>query len=97
MIGDLYERRYFKNADAALWIIEGFTDSYGPLSDDMAFRTAIHAGVHLICWCNRGRPKDSQEQMEGIVRIGMNFVLKGWKKDKKWFEDTVLASLFQSI
>lgn len=95
MIGDLYERKYLKNAQAALWIIEGFIDGYGSLSEDMAFRTAIHAGQHLICWCNRGRPTDTQERMEGIVRIGMNFVLKGWEKDRQWFEETVLAALFK--
>jgi hypothetical protein len=94
MIGELYERKYFKDTEAALSIIEGFIDGYGPMSNEMAFRTAIHAGVHLICWCNRGRPKDTQERMEGVVRIGMNFVLKGWEEDKKWFEGSVMRGLF---
>ena len=56
MIGDLYERKHFMNADSALWIIQGFVDGYGALSEDSAFRIAIHAGVHLICWYIRRNP-----------------------------------------
>ena len=48
MIGDLYERKHFKDGDSALRIIQGSVAGYGALSDDMAFRIAIHAGVHLI-------------------------------------------------
>ncbi|KUJ07914.1 kinase-like protein [Mollisia scopiformis] len=94
MIGDLYERKYFRDAEPAMWIIQALIDGYGPIDDDMAFRIAIHTGVHLICWCIRGPAKDTPERMSGIIRIGMNFMLKAWEKDKEWFQDTILASLF---
>ncbi|KAH6681391.1 kinase-like domain-containing protein [Halenospora varia] len=56
MIGDLYERKHFKNVDGALWAIDAFIDAYGALSEEMAFRTAIHTGVQLITWMTRGPP-----------------------------------------
>ena len=99
LIGDLYERKHFKGADCALWTMEAFIDGYGPLSEDMTFRTAIHAGVHLICWCNRrpGKPPPgvTPEQISGVVEIGRDFVLKGWEKDKTWFQGSPLACLFK--
>ena len=57
MIGNLYERSHFMmNAASALWIIQGSVDDYGALSEDSAFRIAIHASVHLICWYVRRNP-----------------------------------------
>jgi hypothetical protein len=101
LIGDFYERKHFKGVDSALWTMEAFVDGYGPLSEDMAFRIAIHAGVHLICWCNRrpGQPPPgvTPEQISGVVETGRDFVLKGWAKDKIWFQDSPLACLFKSL
>lgn len=98
MVGDLLERGHFKELDASFTIIDGFVEGYGGLSEDMAFRTAIHAGVHLINFYNR-RPPDapiqaSREDIEGALRIGRDFIVKGWARDRVWFEQTWLASLF---
>lgn len=99
MIGDLYERKHFKNADGALAAINGFIDGYGEVGEEMAFRTAIHAGVHLICWYIRRSPKSplkgTPEQILSVVKLGRDFVVKGCKKDRDWFENSLLASLFQ--
>ncbi|KAF2789573.1 hypothetical protein K505DRAFT_284130 [Melanomma pulvis-pyrius CBS 109.77] len=99
MIGDLYERKHFKDVDGALAAIYGFINGYGEVSEEMAFRTAIHAGVHLICWYNRRPPKSplkcTPEQGLSVVKLGRDFVVKGCKKDRDWFEGSVLASLFQ--
>lgn len=100
MIGDLYERKHFRGVEGAVWAIEGFIAGYGAISEEMAFRTAIHAGVQMITWVTRGPPLHmrpawaSRERAAAIVRLGMNFVLKGWEKDKEWFESSVIRGLF---
>lgn len=101
MIGDLYERKHFKEVDGAIWAIDAFIKGYGGLSDEMAFRIAIHAGVHLITWVVRGPPLHmrpawaTRERTIGIVALGMTFVLKAWEKDRAWFECSILAGLFR--
>lgn len=114
MIGDLYERKHFTtNANnSALWIIQGFITGYNyddgngdndapQLSEDSAFRIAIHAGVHLICWSIRRDPPaastttEPSKQVQDAVRIGTDFVVKGWERDRRWFvEKSELACLF---
>lgn len=98
MIGDLYERKHFNDVESALWTLRGFVDGYGQLSDEMAFRTAIHAGVHLIGWYNRRSPnsplKGTQDQISHAITLGIDFVVRGWEKDKNWLEQSVLAPLF---
>lgn len=100
MIGDLYERKHFHNVDAATWVLGCFVDGYGKLSDELAFRTAIHAGVHLLCWYIRRAPngplKGTPQQVAEAVTLGIDFVVKGWKKDRRWFEQSVLAPLLAS-
>jgi hypothetical protein len=98
MIGDLYDRKHFDHVDSADSVIQGFVEGYGGLSDEVAFRTAIHAGVHLIGWYNR-RPRKGPvttppEHIAAGMEIGRDFVLKGWEKDKSWFKDSALAPLF---
>lgn len=98
MIGDLYERKHFNGVDGAVWAIQGFVDGYGILSEDMAFRTAIHVGIQLLGWYIRRHPASplngTPDQITGAAKIGMDFILKGWEKDRAWFESSVLACLF---
>ncbi|QKX62341.1 uncharacterized protein TRUGW13939_09500 [Talaromyces rugulosus] len=98
IIGDLYERMHFLNVDSALWVIQGFVAGYGPLSDAMAFRAAIHAGVHLICWYIRRNPTapflEDPELIKGAIRTGTDFIVKAWEKDRAWFESSPLVCLF---
>jgi hypothetical protein len=95
---DLYERKHFLDAESALWIIQGFVAGYGALSDHMAFRVAIHAGVHLICWYIRRDPTapftEPPKKIQDAIRIGTDFVVKGWERDRAWFEGSELACLF---
>jgi hypothetical protein len=99
MIGDLYERKHFNGTENALWIIQGFVAGYGVLSDDMAFRVAIHAGVHIIGWYIRRNPsapfKEPPEQIREAIRVGTDFIVKGWEKNRKWFEASELRCLFK--
>ncbi|OKL63122.1 hypothetical protein UA08_01252 [Talaromyces atroroseus] len=98
MIGDLYERKHFLNVDSAIWTIQGFVAGYGPLDDAMAFRAAIHVGVHLICWYIRRDPTapflEDPKLIHGAIRTGSEFIVKAWKKDRAGFDDTPLACLF---
>ncbi|KAK3680603.1 kinase-like domain-containing protein [Podospora appendiculata] len=100
MIGDLYERKHFKGVKSAIPAIQGFVDGYGGLSDDMAFRIAIHTGVHLIGWYTR-RPPESPlgcplEQAAAGMKFGRDLIIKGWERDRGWFESSELACLFGS-
>ncbi|KAH8130402.1 hypothetical protein FP744_10009295 [Trichoderma asperellum] len=98
ILADLYERKHFKNIDASIPIMQGFIRGYGPMSEELAFSVAIHAGVHLICWYYRRNRNDPLPfplpKVLDALTLGRDFILKGWAKDKKWFEDSVLAPLF---
>jgi hypothetical protein len=94
MIAELYETKLFKNVDAGLWVIEGFLDGYGSLNDDTAFRTAIHIGVHLVCWGSRVPGWGTPEQIEEVVKVGRDLIVHGWKHDRAWFETGSLGCLF---
>ncbi|RYC61629.1 peptidase [Xylaria longipes] len=100
MIGDIYERGHFSDAEGAIPAIEGFIRGYGGLNNDrLGFRVAIHAGVHLIGWYIRRAPTApllfSLERITEAMRIGRDWVLKGWQKDKKYFKSTPFALLFE--
>ncbi|KAH8891695.1 hypothetical protein GQ53DRAFT_150222 [Thozetella sp. PMI_491] len=97
MVGDLYERKHFHGADGAMWAIEGLVEGYGGLDDELAFRTAIHAGVHLIYWYRRGPTpleRAPREKILGAMTAGRDFILKGWARDREWFEASPLRPLF---
>jgi hypothetical protein len=100
ILGDLYERLHFTPASAASVqsLIRGFAAGYGVLDDDEAFRVAIHAGQHLVCWYIRRDPTASFgcsiETVREAVRVGTEFVVRGWKRQRRWFERSELACLF---
>jgi hypothetical protein len=94
MFAELFELKHFKDIDAGVWLIEAFMQGYGHIDDDFAFRTAIHVGVHLICWGPTIQGWGTKEQVEKVVEIGRNLVVKGWQKDKPFFEKTALKCLF---
>ena len=78
--------------------MKGVIDGYGALSDEMAFRTAIYVGVHLISWYNR-RPRKGPrvappEVIVAGLTVGRDFMVKGWEKDRRFFQGSALASLF---
>lgn len=90
--------KHFHNAEGAMWTLEGFVHGYGGLSDELAFRTAIHAGVQLLQWYNRRDPlmppKGTPGERAAAAIAGRDFILRGWAKDKAWFENSALAALF---
>ncbi|TVY49918.1 hypothetical protein LCER1_G007543 [Lachnellula cervina] len=107
MIGDLLERQHFShnnsNGDAAVLALEGFIDGYGAVSEEMAFRIAVHAGVQLVTWVARGPPLHmrpawaTRERVVGIVEMGVRFILRGWGRDREWIGGSVLKGLVGDV
>jgi hypothetical protein len=100
MVGDLYERAHFEEAPGAESTVEGFVKGYGDIDDELAFRVAIHAGVQLMGWYIRRAPDSPlgypSEKVSDAMRIGRDWIVHGWRKDKKYFDNTMLAGLFEN-
>jgi hypothetical protein len=94
MVAELYQLKHFKNVDAGVWLIEGLLDGYGPIDEDMAFRIAIHIGAHFICWGSTVPGWGTNAQVEEVVKLGRDLVVKGWQKDRNWFRRGWLQCLF---
>lgn len=98
IVGDMCERNHFKGVQAALSAMEGFIAGYGAVSEALAFRVAMHAGVFLITWYNRRAPDSPLpaplEVARAAMALGVQFIVRGWEKDKAWFKKSILASLF---
>ncbi|KAM7195407.1 hypothetical protein V8F33_006748 [Rhypophila sp. PSN 637] len=104
MIGDLWERNIFNGVDIVMSVLKGLLkgllEGYGEVSEDMAFRAAMHAGTQLVGWYNRrlrtGALVAPREVIVEGLTIGRDPMLKGWEKDRKHFqgERSVLAALF---
>ncbi|KAH7378106.1 kinase-like domain-containing protein [Cadophora sp. MPI-SDFR-AT-0126] len=97
MIADLYRLWLCKNIEAALWMLRGFCSGYGVVSEAHAFRTAIHAGVHLISRGTIDRQMGTMNELEGVARVGRDIVLNEHRKNRSWFEHGDLACLFDQI
>ncbi|KAI1078469.1 kinase-like domain-containing protein [Whalleya microplaca] len=97
MIAELYELKIYKKITAGLWMVQGFTEGYGEVSEDFAFRTAIQVGAHLICFGTTVEGWGTPEQIKDVARIGKETVVHAWQKDRSWFEGGDLACLFSKI
>jgi hypothetical protein len=75
-------------------MISALMIGYGSLDVDMAFRVALHFGVHLIVWPCRVPWWGEGEVMEKCVEFGRDCCQHAWKKDKEWFRGGVLEKLF---
>ncbi|KAI8954624.1 kinase-like domain-containing protein [Xylaria longipes] len=96
MIAELYELKLYKNITAGLWMVQGFVQGYGAVSDDFAFRTAIQVGAHLISFGTSVQGWGTQEQVEMVARTGRDIIVHAWQKDRQWFQGSDLACLFRS-
>lgn len=96
IIAELYQLKLFKDITAGLWIVQGFVEAYGAVSDDFAFRTAIQIGAHLITFGTSVEGWGTPEQVETIARTGRDIIVHAWNKDRDWFRTHDLACLFQS-
>ena len=94
MFAELFELKHFRNVDAGVWLIESFMASYGRIDRELAFKTAVHVGAHLVCWCSSVQGWGTREQVEAVVEIGREWIVKGWEKDMDFFRGTALKCLF---
>ncbi|KAI1367788.1 kinase-like domain-containing protein [Xylaria arbuscula] len=96
MVAELYELKLYKNITAGLWMVQGFAEGYGAVSDDFAYRTAIQVGAHLISFGTSVQGWGTPEQVEMVARTGRDIIVHAWQKDRDWFEGGDLACLFHS-
>ncbi|RDW88691.1 hypothetical protein BP6252_00723 [Coleophoma cylindrospora] len=94
MFAELFELKHFKSIDAGTELIAAFMQGYGRLPRDLAFRTAVHFGTHLICWGSSVQGWGTKEQVEKVVEIGRDFVTRAWAGDREWFVGSPLDCLF---
>lgn len=95
-IAELWQLKLYKDIAAAEWLIRAFVDGYGAVSDDFAYRTVIHVGVHLICFGSQTPGWGDAEQQKDVVRIGKEIIVRAWGRDCGYFVGHVLGSLFRS-
>ncbi|KAL3469765.1 kinase-like domain-containing protein [Aspergillus californicus] len=96
MIAELYMLKHFKDIDDGLWAIEGFAEGYQDLSEDLAFRTIMHVGVHLVFWGSTVPGWGTKEQVLDVVRQGRDLIIGAWEKDRTLFKKGIWACLFRN-
>jgi hypothetical protein len=103
ILGDLYERSIYNNlGHITLPMMEEVVNGYGPVSEEMAFRTAVYVGVHLVSYFDRRPRRGPRAVGEDVLvdglRVGRDFIVKGWEGDKDFFvrgPGGALESLFR--
>lgn len=97
MIAELYQLSLCHTVKAGLWMAQGFCDGYGPVSEEFALRTAIHAGVHLLAIGTLDKGLDSPHRVKEVIKAGRNVIVEGYNKNKLGIEETVFACLFRQV
>jgi hypothetical protein len=95
MMAEMYALWLYKSVDAGLWMMEGVIEGYGDISEEFAFRTAIHAGTHLLC-VTTDFPAWGHENYDRVVAVGRDIIVHAWEKDRDWFQKGDLAGLFKA-
>ncbi|KAL0933898.1 uncharacterized protein CTRU02_210697 [Colletotrichum truncatum] len=96
MIAEMYALWLYKSITAGLWMMKGFIEAYGDISEDFAFRTAIQVGTHLLCITTTFPGWGPPEQVEKVACIGRDVIVHAWKRDHAWFIKGDLAGLFKA-
>ncbi|KAL5360180.1 phosphotransferase enzyme family protein [Aspergillus floccosus] len=94
MMAELYELTHYRGVAAGEWVIEGFVEGYGGISEEMAYRAAVHVGTHFIAFGSSVAGWGTEEQVQELVRIGGELVVNGWEKNRGGFGG-VWECLFQ--
>jgi methanogenic corrinoid protein MtbC1 len=94
MMAEMLELKLFKGIDAGTRLVEGLAAGYGEISEDFAFRAAIHVGAHLVWGCTVPG-WGTAEQVDSVMAKGRDIILRAWAKDRSWLEASELACLFR--
>ncbi|KAG9234790.1 kinase-like domain-containing protein, partial [Amylocarpus encephaloides] len=94
MTAELYELKLFKDIEAGESLVKSFVDGYGPIDIETAFTAVIFVGNHLLCWGTRVPGWGSEGRIREVVKVGRDFVVKGWEKDAEFFRQTPWAKWF---
>ncbi|KAA8647484.1 hypothetical protein EYZ11_004400 [Aspergillus tanneri] len=95
MMAELYFVKHFRDVDAGLWIIEGLTQTYPSLSEDVAYRAIMHVGVHFICWGTMLTDWGTPDQVRAVVSLGRDLIVRAWRREREWFEAGFWGCLFR--
>ncbi|KAI8712413.1 hypothetical protein NCS52_01339400 [Fusarium sp. LHS14.1] len=71
MIGELYALWLSQKMDAALWLVEGYSDGLGPRPTELVWRLAVQVGVHLLSFGIFG---GTPAQAEDVARHGRDII-----------------------
>jgi hypothetical protein len=91
---ELWFLSHFKGNSAGTQLITAFLRGYGAINDKMAFRAALHFGVHCIIWPVRVRNWGTGEILEQCVETGREMMTKAWKEERSWFKGGILSEMF---
>ncbi|RSL58423.1 hypothetical protein CEP54_007791 [Fusarium duplospermum] len=94
MIGELYSLWLSQKKDAALWVMQGYSDGLGPRPTDFIWRLAVQVGVHLLSFGTFG---GTSSQAEDVARHGRDIIVNASKKNQAWFDEGELACLFARV
>lgn len=94
----MYERHLYRGCVESLGVIEALIEGYGPVDEEMAFRTAIYVGMHVINWYRRVKDKSLPLNIlhHGLC-MGRDFLLEVKAGNKEYFLNTPLAGLFRPL
>ncbi|KAH8660596.1 kinase-like domain-containing protein [Xylariales sp. PMI_506] len=97
LLGDLYALWQYKKIHAARWLIQGYVEGLGDLSEDAVWRLILQVGVHLIAFGTVYPNMGSDEQVEDCARLGRDVIMNAWERNAQWFENSELAGLFTDV
>ncbi|PYH77204.1 hypothetical protein BO82DRAFT_345428 [Aspergillus uvarum CBS 121591] len=95
MFAELYVLAHFQFVTVASRMISPFMVGYGPLNDELAFRVALEFGIHLVLWPCREPCIRDDPLVTRCVGLGKDMIVHAEEKDKLWFRDGVLDSIFE--
>ena len=95
MCAELYLPVHFGGHRDGATVLDAFLRGYGAVSDEeMAARAVVHFGVHLVVWPCRVSGWGDAEQIEECMRVGLEFIERGWAKDWGWVSESVLKNIY---
>lgn len=93
LVAELWELKLYKDADAGLWMIQGFAQGYGQVDAELGFRALLHVGAHLVCFGSSTPGWGTEEQGQDVAAVGRDVLLDAWGKKAEGFRNHPLGCL----